>query len=117
VKNILHVKLLLKITQEYVNSHFTFVFSLLFSLLFLAYSYNFSTHSWRPVVLLFFVIYAITTAYVAFVNLRLKKDLAKFGEIQRSTRIFGYPLLLTVLSGNIFSTSFDFMLVAKRKTA
>lgn len=53
MKNILHVKLLLKITQEYVNSHFTFVFSLLFSLLFLAYSYNFSSNSWRPVVLLF----------------------------------------------------------------
>ncbi len=117
MKNILHVKLLLKITQEYVNSHFTFVFSLLFSLLFLAYSYNFSTHSWRPIVLLFFVIYAITTIYVAFVNLRIKRDLAKFGEIQRGTRIFGYPLLLTVLSGNIFSTSFAFMLVSTRKTA
>lgn len=117
MKNILHVKLLLKITQEYVNSHFTFVFSLLFSLLFLAYSYNFSSNSWRPVVLLFFIIYAITTAYVAFVNLRIKKDLAKYGDIQKSTRMFGYPLLVTILSGNIFSTSFAFMLVSKRKTA
>lgn len=117
MKNILHVKLLLKITQEYVNSHFTFVFSLLFSLLFLAYSYNFSSNSWRPVVLLFFIIYAITTAYVALVNLRIKKDLAKYGDIQKSTRMFGYPLLITILSGNIFSTSFAFMLVSKRKTA
>lgn len=117
MKNILHVKLLLKITQEYVNSHFTFVFSLLFSLLFLAYSYNFSSNSWRPVVLLLFVIYAITTAYVAFVNLRIKKDLATYGVIQKNTRMFGYPLLITILSGNIFSTSFAFMLVSKRKTA
>lgn len=117
MKNILHVKLLLKITQEYVNSHFTFVFSLLFSLLFLAYSYNFSSNSWRPVVLLLFVIYVITTAYVAFVNLRIKKDLATYGDIQKNTRMFGYPLLITILSGNIFSTSFAFMLVSKRKTA
>jgi len=117
VKNILHVKLLLKITQEYVNSHFTFVFSLLFSLLFLAYSYNFSSNSWRPVVLHLFVIYVITTAYVAFVNLRIKKDLATYGDIQKNTRMFGYPLLITILSGNIFSTSFAFMLVSKRKTA
>jgi len=117
VKNILHVKLLLKITQEYVNSHFTFVFSLLFSLLFLAYSYNFSSNSWRPVVLLLFVIYVITTVYVAFVNLRIKKDLATYGDIQKNTRLFGYPLLITILSGNIFSTSFAFMLVSKRKTA
>ncbi|MBL3731244.1 ABC transporter permease [Lysinibacillus sp. HST-98] len=117
MKNILHVKLLLKITQEYVNSHFTFVFSLLFSLLFLAYSYNFSSNSWRPVVLLLFVIYAITTAYVAFVNLRIRKDLATYGDIQKNTRMFGYPLLITILSGNIFSTSFAFMLVSKRKTA
>lgn len=117
MKNILHVKLLLKITQEYVNSHFTFVFSLLFSLLFLAYSYNFSSNSWRPVVLLLFVIYVITTVYVAFVNLRIKKDLATYGDIQKNTRLFGYPLLITILSGNIFSTSFAFMLVSKRKTA
>ncbi len=117
MKNILHVKLLLKITQEYVNSHFTFVFSLLFSLLFLAYSYNFSSNSWRPVVLLLFVIYVITTAYVAFVNLRIKKDLATYGDIQKNPRLFGYPLLITILSGNIFSTSFAFMLVSKRKTA
>ncbi len=117
MKNILHVKLLLKITQEYVNSHFTFVFSLLFSLLFLAFSYNFSSNSWRPVVLLLFVIYVITTAYVAFVNLRIKKDLATYGDIQKNTRMFGYPLLITILSGNIFSTSFAFMLVSKRKTA
>ncbi|WGT40670.1 ABC transporter permease [Lysinibacillus sp. 1 U-2021] len=117
MKNILHVKLLLKITQEYVNSHFTFVFSLLFSLLFLAYSYNFSSNSWRPVVLLLFVIYAIITAYVAFVNLRIKRDLATHGAIQNNTRMFGYPLLITILSGNIFSTSFAFMLVSKRKTA
>lgn len=117
MKNILHVKLLLKITLEYVNSHFTFVFSLLFSLLFLAYSYNFSSNSWRPVVLLLFVIYVITTAYVAFVNLRIKKDLATYGDIQKNTRMFGYPLLITILSGNIFSTSFAFMLVSKRKTA
>lgn len=116
MKNILHVKLLLKITQEYVNSHFTFVFSLLFSLLFLAYSYNFSSNSWRPVVLLLFVIYVITTVYVAFVNLRIKKDLATYGDIQKNTRLFGYPLLITILSSNIFSTSFAFMLVSKRKT-
>lgn len=55
MKTIVHVKLLLKITQEYVNAHFTFVFSLLFSLLFLAYSYNFSSQSWRPIILLFFL--------------------------------------------------------------
>jgi len=117
VKNSLHVKLLLKITQEYVNSHFTLVFSLLFSLLFLAYSYNFSTQSWRPIVLIFFVIYAITTAYVGFLTLRIKQDLASYSDIRKSTRLLGYPLLLTIVSGNIFSTSFAFLLISKSKTA
>jgi len=117
VKNILHVKLLLKITQEYVNAHFTFVFSFLFSLLFLAYSYDFSSQSWRPIVCTFFIIYAITTAYVGFLTVRIKQNLAKLGDIPKSTRLLGYPLFLTVATGNIFSASFAFMLVSKKKTA
>ncbi|WP_264987432.1 ABC transporter permease [Lysinibacillus piscis] len=117
MKKFIHVKLLLKITQEYVNSHFTFAFSLLFSLLFLAYSYNYTTHSWRPIVLLFFAIYALTTLYIGWLNLRIKRDLTKFSEIQAGTRRFGYPLLLTLLSGNIFATSFAFVILSNKKTA
>ncbi|MGE7090166.1 ABC transporter permease [Lysinibacillus sp. NPDC048646] len=116
MKTIMHVKLLLKITQEYVSAHFTFVFSLLFSLLFLAYSYNFSSQSWRPIILLFFFTYLITTVYVGYLTLRIKKDLAKLGDIQKRTRLLGYPLLLTIASGNIFAVSFAFMLVSKTKT-
>lgn len=117
MKTILQVKLLLKITQEYVNAHFTFVFSLLFSLLFLAYSYNFSTQAWRPIILTFFIIYLVTTAYVGFLTIRIKNELAKHGAIQKTTRRLGYPLLITILSGNIFSAAFAFMLVSKTKTA
>ena len=47
MKFITDVKLLLKITQEYVNAQFTIAFSAIFSLLFLLYSYIFDAQNWR----------------------------------------------------------------------
>ncbi|MFC7688044.1 ABC transporter permease [Ureibacillus sp. GCM10028918] len=116
MKVISNLKLLLKITQEYGNAHFTLSFSAIFSLLFLLYSFNFSTQSVRPIVLVFFVIYLVTTLYVWFISKSIKRDLAKEREIQKRTRILGYPLILTVLVGNIFASSYGFSLVSKNKT-
>lgn len=117
MKFISNVKLLMKITQEYVNAQFTIVFSAIFSILFLLYSYNFSEGVWRPSILVFFGIYAGTTLYVWFTSHQIKKDLAKEREIRKRTRLLGYPLLLTVVVGNVFATGFGFKLVSKNKTA
>lgn len=116
MKVISNVKLLLKITQEYGNAHFTLTFSALFSLLFLLYSYNFSTQNVRPIVLTFFIIYLLTTLYVWFISKRIKKDLTSEREIQKGTRLLGYPLILTILVGNIFASSYAFSLISKNKT-
>ncbi|WP_404427263.1 ABC transporter permease [Ureibacillus chungkukjangi] len=116
MKVISNLKLLLKITQEYGNAHFTLSFSAIFSLLFLLYSYNFNTQAVRPIVLVFFVVYLLTTLYVWLISKSIKRDLANHGNIHIRTRILGYPLILTVLVGNIFASSFGFSLVTKNKT-
>lgn len=116
MKVISNLKLLLKITQEYGNAHFTLSFSAIFSLLFMLYSFNFNTQSVRPIVLAFFIIYLLTTLFVWFISRSIKKDLANEREIQKRTRILGYPLILTVLVGNIFASSYGVSLVSKNKT-
>ncbi|MEK4699958.1 ABC transporter permease [Solibacillus sp. FSL R7-0668] len=117
MKFISDVKLLLKITQEYVNAQFTIAFSSIFSILFLLYSFNFNEQVWRPVVLLFFAIYVVTTFYVAFVASLIKKDLATHSEISKRTRLLGIPLILTIFVGNVFASGFGFMLATRNKTA
>lgn len=117
MKFISNVKLLMKITQEYVNAQFTIVFSAIFSVLFLLNSFNFADGVWRPYVLGFFIIYVTTTLYIWVATWQIKKDLAKQREIQKRTRLFGYPLMLTVVVGNVFAAGFGFMLATKNKTA
>lgn len=117
MKFISNVKLLLKITQEYVNAQFTLAFSSIFSVLFLLYSYNFEEGVWRPYVVALFALYAVTTVYVWIVSQLIKKDLAKEREITKRTRILGYPLIVTIFLGNVFASGFGFMLVTKNKTA
>lgn len=116
MKVISNIKLLLKITYEHANAHFTLTFSAVLSLLFLIYSYDFNSQSWRPFVLLFLAIYLATTLYVWLISLFIKKDLSKTREIQRRTRLLGYPLILTIFVGNIFASSFAFSLISKNKT-
>lgn len=117
MKFISDVKLLLKITQEYVNAQFTIAFSAIFSMLFLLYSFNFSEGVWRPAVLMMFAIYLITTIYVWFVSHLIKKDLASEREIQKRSRLLGFPLILSIFVGNVFAAGFGFMLATKNKTA
>lgn len=117
MKFISDVKLLLKITQEYVNAQFTIAFSAIFSLLFSLYSFNFSEGIWRPYVVGFFAIYLGTTIYVWLTSLLIKKDLAKNRELTKRTRLLGIPLILTIFVGNVFAAGFGFMLASKNKTA
>lgn len=117
MKFITDVKLLLKITQEYVNAQFTIVFSLIFSALFLLYSYNFTEGVWRPNVVILFAVYAVTTLYVWLASLLIKKDLANHSEITKRTRLLGLPLILMIFVGNVFAAGFGFMLLTKNKTA
>lgn len=116
MKVISNIKLLLKITQEHANAYFTLTFSAILSLLFLLYSFDFNEQTWRTIPLLFFAIYLITTLYVWLISMLIKKDLSKEREIRKLTRLLGYPLIVTILVGNIFASSYGFLLISKNKT-
>lgn len=117
MKFISDVKLLLKITQEYIAAQFTLAFSGLLALLFLFYSYNFEANEVRTAVLIIAIIYIVTTILVWFSSWKIKKDLTVHREIKRSTRNIGFLLIITVFVGNVFAAGYGFKLVSKNKTA
>lgn len=110
MKQITNDALRLKLSQEYRNAHFTWVFTALFTLLFLLYSFDFAKQQVRVPVVVFLIVYAGTTLYVLFLTMRIKQDILTKREVQRRTRLFAYPLLLTILVGNIFAAGFAFVL-------
>ncbi len=117
MKFISDVKLLLKISQEYIAAQFTLAFSSLLTLLFLFYSYNFETKEVRTVVLIVAIVYALTTFLIYISSWKIKKDLRDTGEINRGTRNIGIILVLNVFVGNVFAASYGFKLASKNKTA
>ena len=117
MKFISDAKLLLKVTQEYKTAQFTLAFSAILTLLFLFYSYDFEAGHSRPVTLIFFGGYAVTTGLILLSSWMMKKDLADGREIKRRTRLIGLPLAFTILMGNIFAAGYGFMLLSKNKTA
>ena len=117
MKFISDVKLLLKISQEYILAQFTLAFSGLLTLLFLFYSYNFEAKEIRTVVLIVAIVYALTTFVIYISSWKIKKDLGDTREISRGTRFFGVILILTVFVGNVFAASYGFKLASKNKTA
>jgi len=116
LKQITNDALRLKLSQDYRNANFTWVFTLLFTLLFLAYSYDFSEAQLRMPVVSLLAIYAVTTIYVLFIARKIKKDVVTKGEVAKGTRLLAYPLLLTVLVGNIFAAGFAFSLASRNQT-
>lgn len=116
MKQITNDALRLKLSQEYRNAQFTWIFTALFALLFLVYSFDFSTQQVRLPVVIFFVIYAVTALYVVFLAKRIRNDVIQKGEVQKSTRHLAYPLLLTIGVGNIFASGFAFALISRNQT-
>src|SRR5699024_5346459 len=58
----------------------------------------------------------IFTVLQMIVTFKIKSNLEKDGEIRSSTRKFGYVLLVSILTGNIFIGSFACLLIKQKKT-
>lgn len=116
MKFISDVKLLLKITEEYKSAKFTAILSLLFSVLFLAYSFDFEAGAIRPAVSVFFIIYIVTALYSWLLAKLIKGDLQKEKAIQRRTRLLAAPLAVTAVVGNVFAAGLAFRLMSGNKT-
>ncbi len=103
-------------SREYTQANFAWVLSFVVCLIFLVNSFNYKEGTIKSFVFTIFLVYAIFTMYQLFLTWKIKKDLLKFGDIQPITRKLGYIQLLSILSANIFTASFAFNLIKKKKT-
>ena len=106
----------LAISKEYPQANFTWIISLIVSLIFLGNSFSFKTGEMNTYVFAFFIAYLATTLLQLFITWKMKRDLLGNGEIRLGTRRIGYIQLLSLVTGNVFAAAFAFNLINKRKT-
>lgn len=110
------IKHALKLSSEYTQANFTWIMSLILTIIFLLNSIDFSNGTLKPLVFAVFAVYALFTLIQIAVTLKIKADLRRTGEIHSSTRKWGYVLFLAIVTGNVFIVAFAFQLIKKVKT-
>lgn len=115
-KDSLLKKFALKATSEYTQANFALVVSTALTIVFLLAGIDFSQGAIKPFFFALFMSYAVFTILQAFIAYLVKRDLKTEGHIRTSTRRWGYVQLLSMLTGNIFTTAFAFGLIKKKKT-
>ncbi|MEK3731798.1 MULTISPECIES: ABC transporter permease [Paenibacillus] len=110
-----HTNHQLKSSPEYSQASFTFVLSLAITVILLLNSFHYADGTVRSWVFLAFAAYAVFTIIQLIIAILIRRDLLQAGDIRRSTRLLGYVQLLSILSGNLFTTVFGCNLVKKRK--
>lgn len=111
------VRRVLKMSSEYTQASFTSVVSLALTLVLLANSFDYSSGDIKTTLFAAALVYALFTAFQFVLTWLIKRDLAKFGHIQKTTRRLGYIQLLSLFTANVFTTVFAFQLVKQQKTA
>ncbi len=107
----------LKSSQEYAQASFSAIVTLLLGVILLISSYSFETNGFHSITLM------IGGAYILFALLefgvwsKIRSDLIKHGSIARSTRALGYPMLLSLLTANVFIATSSFQLIKEKKNA
>ncbi|MGN7388926.1 ABC transporter permease [Sporosarcina sp. SAFN-015] len=106
----------LVLSKEYPQANFTWIITLIISLLFLANSFSFKTGDMNTFVFALFIAYLAASLLQFYITRRMKRDLLLHGVIQKKTRRLGYVQLLSLLTGNVFAAAFAFNLINERKT-
>ncbi|MCM3709070.1 ABC transporter permease [Sporosarcina luteola] len=106
----------LAVSREYPQANFTWIISLILSLIFLGNSFSFKTGDMNMVLFAFFIAYLTTALFQFFIAWRMKHDLLGHGEIRKGTRRLGYVQLISLATGNVFAAAFAFNIINKRKT-
>lgn len=107
----------LKTSTEYNQAVFTWISSLVVTLILLFNSFSYDSRSLKPLVFTVCMLYAFFTLLQAVVTVMVRTDLLRYGAIRRRTRALGYIQLLSIATGNIFIVTAAFGLVKKQKTA
>lgn len=106
----------LVLSKEYPQANFTWIISLIVSVIFLVNSFSFTTGEMNTFVFAMFIAYLAATFLQFFISRRMKKDLLDIGAIQKKTRRLGYVQLVSLVSGNVFAAAAAFNLINERKT-
>lgn len=107
----------LKMSSEYTQASFTSMVSLALTLVLLANSFDYSSGGVKTPLFAAALAYALFTAFQFVLTWLIKRDLAKFGHIQKTTRRLGYIQMLSLFTANVFTAVFAFQLVKQQKTA
>ncbi|WP_438297738.1 ABC transporter permease [Sporosarcina sp. FA15] len=112
----LNKKHALKLSREYTQANFTWIISLILTVVLLLNSFNFKEGELKSSVFSLFAAYALFTIFQMILTWMVKRDLLTIGEIRSSTRKLGYIQLFSIMTGNIFTVAFAFNLIKKKKT-
>lgn len=107
----------LKSSPEYTQASFTWITSLVLTIILALNSIDFSSsQTIKPYVFSAFAAYALFTALQLFITFKIKQDILNVGQIRKKTRRLGYFQLASIFTGNIFVVSFAFNLIKEKKT-
>lgn len=107
---------LLILSKEYSQANFTWILTLLISLVFLLNSFSFKSGDIKPYLFALFSAYFLTAIVQLFIAWRIKRDYLIHGGIRKGTRRLGYIQLVSLVTGNVFTASFALHLLIQRKT-
>ncbi|MCJ8008799.1 ABC transporter permease [Lederbergia wuyishanensis] len=111
-----HKKHAIKLSTEYTQANFTWISSLVLTVILFINSFNFTAKTIKPMLFSVFLAYLLFTLLQILITLVIKKDLKKEGYIKKSTRRLGYVQLFSLLTGNLFVVAFAFNLIKEKKT-
>lgn len=106
----------LKAFQEYKLSNFAWSSSLVISILFLFNGYDLFERTVHMPFLTFAGIYLLFGLLQRLVSVKIKKDVLEGHAIKTSTRIFGFSLIVALLTGNIFVAIAALDMIKKEKS-
>lgn len=105
-----------KAFQEYSQAKFALASSFIIFVILLFNSYDFSSSSFNMFIVIACVLYALFSGIQLAITRRIKQDIVRYGEIQDSSRKYGYIQLLSILTANVFATTAAMILIKKQRT-
>ena len=109
-------KHILKLSREYTQANFTWIVSLILTMVLLMNSFDFKSGVLKSSTFIVFVAYAVFTVLQILITWMVKRDILASGKIRTSTRKLGYIQLFSIAIGNVFIVAFAFNLLKKSKT-
>lgn len=104
-----------KAFHEYSQAKFALASSFIIFVILLFNSYDFSSSSFNMFIVIACVLYALFSGIQLAITRRIKQDIVRYGEIQDSSRKYGYIQLLSILTANVFATTAAMILIKKQR--